>query len=249
MTLRLQGRVAMVTGAAGGIGTAVAQAFFSEGARVILTDLDVEACGRVGRASQKKAEDWMAVRCDVSREDGVGDLFRKIREKFGRLDILVNNAGIIYEGSIQEMDEEEWDRIFRVNLKSVFLCSREAIGLMKKQRSGRIINLGSVSGKTGGVNTAAYAASKAGVNCFTFSLAKELAPFGIRVNAVAPGFIQTAMTGKLPEEKRMALIQAIPLGRPGEPKDVARAIVFLASEESNFITGEILDVNGGFFMD
>ena len=174
----------------------------------------------------------------------------KCVQAFGRIDILVNNAGICQVTTVENMTEEDWDRVMAVNLKGVFLCSKTVMGVMKKQRSGRIVNMGSISGKVGGIATGAnYSVSKAGVMCFTKALARELAPYGITVNAVAPGVIETDMTRGITQGDFTDYIKSIPLGAIGSVEDVAYAVAFLVSEEARYITGEILDVNGGMLMD
>lgn len=171
-------------------------------------------------------------------------------EAFGKIDILVNNAGICYLGSMEDMKEEDWDKVIEVNLEGVFLCSKPVIELMKEQRSGKIINIASLAGKIGRILTGAnYVVSKAGVIGFTKRLAKEMAPYGVNVNAVAPGIIDTAMTQAFPKKEMKSILKSIPLGRIGLPEDVANAVIFLSSEETSYITGVILDVNGGLLMD
>jgi 3-oxoacyl-[acyl-carrier protein] reductase len=187
---------------------------------------------------------------DVSKSGEVNAMVEKVLAQFGKIDILVNNAGICKVASIEETTEEDWDRIMAVNLKGVFLCSKAVMAVMKKQRSGRIVNMGSLAGKVGGVATGAnYAASKAGVMCFTKSLAKELAPYGVTVNALAPGVIETDMTHGITGGDWTNYLRTIPLGYIGAPEDVANAVLFFVSDEARYITGEIMDVNGGMLMD
>jgi len=186
----------------------------------------------------------------VSDWDQVRAAAAKVLEEFGRIDILVNNAGICNKSSIEDLDPDDWDKVLAVNLKGTFLCSKAVMGAMKRQRWGRVINLGSVAGKVGGIAVAAsYSASKAGVMCFTKSLAKELGPYGVTVNALAPGQIDTEMGRMLDGGSYERFLPQIPLGRVGQVEDVAQAALFLASEGAGFITGEIMDINGGLFMD
>jgi len=169
---------------------------------------------------------------------------------FGRIDLLVNNAGIIRRGTIETITEEDWDRVIAINLKGTFNCCRAVVGPMKRQGSGRIVNVSSIAGKLGDITSApGYGSSKAGADALMKTLARQLAPYGIRANAVAPHAIETEMSAQWSEERRREIIAAIPLGRLGQPEDVARAVLFLASGDASFITGEILDVNGGALMD
>lgn len=249
-------RVALVTGAAGAIGSATARAFAREGARLFLLDLAPMAALEVALAAtgttvvtrQADVRDAAAIRAAVSEAE----------RRYGRIDILVNVAGVVSHGAPAAVSEAEWDRVLDINLKSTFLFCQAVLPLMRRQRYGRIVNLGSVVGKNGGnprpwldrreaerAGNVAYGVSKAGVHALTLFLAKDLAADGITVNAVAPGPIATGMTTSLPE----SLKQLIPAGRMGDADEVAAAILFLAAENSGFITGEILDVNGGLWMD
>ncbi len=192
----------------------------------------------------------MAMQADVTQSDQVKEMIGQIEETFGRLDILVNNAGIIRRGTIETVTEEDWDQVMSVNLKGTFNCCKAVASIMKRQKMGKIINVSSVAGKTGDITSApGYGPSKAAIDALTKTLARELAPYGINVNAVAPHAIETEMSAQWSEEKRKSIIEAIPLKRLGTPEDVAQAVLFLASDNATFITGEILDVNGGFLMD
>lgn len=250
MFMRLEGKVALVTGAGRGIGRAIALALAKEGCDVVLVDLDEPAAQRVAREVETLGRRALPVKANVASLADVQRAVALTVEKFGRLDILVNNAGIIKRGTLEDHSDADWELVISVNLRGTYYFSREAAKIMKRQGWGRIINISSVAGKIGDITSApSYGPSKAAVNALTKSLARELAPFGITVNAVAPHAIETEMTAEWSEERRRALIAQIPLGRMGKPEEVAAAVVFLASPEASFITGEILDVNGGYLMD
>ena len=246
-----EGCVALVTGAGRGIGKAIALAFAREKAHVIINDICQEdELERVAKEISDIGVQSMAIQADVSQLVQVQDMMGQIERTFQRLDILVNNAGIIRRGTIETVTEDEWDDVIRINLKGTFNCCKAAFPIMKRQRMGKIVNVSSVAGKTGDITSApGYGPSKAAINALTKTLARELAQYRINVNAVAPHAIETEMSGQWSEEKRRSIIEAIPLKRLGTPEDVAQAVLFLASEKASFITGEILDVNGGFLMD
>ena len=244
--MKLSNRVAIVTGAAQGIGKAIAVVLAQNGADVVVADLNIEKAQKTANEVSKSGRRALPIQVDVSSSRQVSDMVNKTLEKFGKIDILVNNAGIIELISIFDITEKQWDRIMSVNLKGTFLCSRAVLDVMAKSRSGKIINIASDAGKNGSSLPAAhYAASKAGIICLTKSLARELAPLGIKVNAVSPGLIETDMTNDIITQRKAN----IPVGRVGKPEDVAGAVLFLASDDADYITGEILDVNGGLIMD
>jgi 3-oxoacyl-[acyl-carrier protein] reductase len=253
---RLNGRVALVTGCGQGIGRAIALRFAAERASVVCNDVVADRAETIAGKVQGCGGTALAVAGDVSNREHVDALIQSAVDRFHALDILVNNAGIYRLtpaglGPVEADTEESWDRVLAVNLKGVFLMSRAALAVMKQRSYGRIVNLGSLAGKTGGVvSTASYSVSKAGVICLTKCLAREGASFGITANAIAPGQIDTDMTAQvLQRRSRSELERAIPLGRLGTPDDIAAAAAFLASEDAQYITGEVLDVNGGIDMD
>ena len=244
----LTGKVALVTGAARGIGRAIAHKLAARGASVAIADLLVDAAGAAAEELKSGGFSALALAVDVSSADSVEETVNKTVEKFGSVDVLVNNAGITKDGLLFRMNEADWDSVLAVNLKGVFLTTKAAARVMAQKRWGRIINISSVVGLMGNSGQSNYAASKAGVVGFTKACAKELAGRNITVNAVAPGFIRTEMTEKLPERAREAFLSAIPLGRPGTAEDVAAAVGFLVSDEAGYITGQVLQVDGGLLM-
>lgn len=246
-----EGRVAIVTGARRGIGKAIAGAFAREGANVVINDICPEdELRRVAMELSSPRSQVIPIQADVSSHDQVVEMVQHVERTFQRLDILVNNAGIIRRGDIETVTEKDWDEVMAVNLKGTFNCCRAVVGIMKRQGYGKIINVSSVAGKTGDITSApGYGPSKAGMDALTKTLARQLARYGINVNGVAPHAIETEMSAQWPPEKRQAIIEAIPLKRLGRPEDVAEAVLFLASDKASFITGEIIDLNGGFLMD
>lgn len=248
--MRFKGKVAVVTGAARGIGRAIALALVGEGAKAVLVDIDGEPLERLQGEIVNHGGQALRISCDISKSSDVEAMVNLVLGTFGRMDILVNNAGIIRRGTIETMTEEDWDRVIAINLKGTFNCCRAVIAPMKRQGGGNIVNVSSIAGKMGDITSApGYGPSKAGGDALMKTLARQLAPYGIRVNAVAPHAIETEMSAQWSEERRREIIASIPLGRLGKPEDVAQAVLFLASGAASFITGEILDVNGGALMD
>jgi 3-oxoacyl-[acyl-carrier protein] reductase len=245
---RFAGRVAVVTGGAKGIGRAVTRALTAGGAKVVVSGRDEAALAEACEEARRSGGEALAVPADISREADADTLCAKTLEGFGKADFLVNNAGVTRDGLLLRMSDEDWDRVIDTNLKGAFHCIRAFARPMVRQRFGRIVNVTSVIGRIGNAGQANYAASKAGLIGLTKSVAKELASRHITVNAVAPGFIETAMTGALGEKVREGLLAQIPLGRLGSPEDVAHAVAFLCSEEAAYVTGQVLTVDGGMVM-
>lgn len=241
-------KVAMVTGASQGIGRATAIALAAAGARVALAARNEEKLAQVAKQIESAGGEALALKIDVADAEQVKAGFQQILARFGRLDILVNNAAITRDGLALRMKLEDWETVLRTNLTAAHLCTQQALGTMMKQRWGRIINVTSVVAETGNAGQANYVAAKAGLIGLTRAIATEMASRNITVNAVAPGFIATPMTEPLPEKVKEEMKARIPLGRFGADHDVAAAIVFLASEEAAYITGHVLDVNGGMRM-
>lgn len=241
----------MVTGAGQGIGKAIAVILASEGCNVAVNDVESERAAEVVKEIKAQGRDSLVAGANVSSAEEVAKMFSGIVDRFGKIDIVVNNAGIILTNPFWEVTETQWDKIMSVNLKGAFLCCKEATTYMLKQKSGKIINIASIAGKRGGglLGNTAYAASKSGVIGLTKGLARELGPFGINVNAITPGYIETEMTQALSPEKREWVINSIPLRKAGKPTDIGKAVLFLASSLSDFISGEIMDVDGGFMTD
>lgn len=239
----LQDRVAVVTGAAQGIGNAIARRLAAEGARVAIIDINGDAARR---AAAELGDNALAVEADVASEEQVDRAFREIVAQTGRLDILVNNAGIVgSDTAVADLSVEDWDRVLDVNLKGPFLCSRAAVRTMVPARSGVIVSMASIAGKEGNANMAPYSVSKAGVICFTKSLAKEMLEYGIRVNCLAPALIDSPLLDGMEEDRVRFLTSRIPMGRLGKPEEVAASILFLVSDESSFATGACFDASGG----
>lgn len=246
--MRLKGYNALITGSAQGIGMAIALAMAKEGANINIADINIDNTEELVKKISSSGVKCITSKLDVSSQESVISAFEKFTDEFGSLDVLVNNAGITRDTLAMRMKEDEWDAVLDINLKGTFLCSKEAIKIMSKQRSGKIINISSVVAFIGNPGQINYSASKAGVVGLTKTLSKEYASRGIRVNAIAPGFIQTAMTDALSDKVKEEMKNAIPLKEFGTPEDVANAAVFLASKESDYMTGQVLHVNGGMYM-
>ncbi|MGI6092985.1 MAG: 3-oxoacyl-[acyl-carrier-protein] reductase [Veillonellaceae bacterium] len=245
----LDGKVAIITGASRGIGRSVALELAKAGAKIVVNYAgNAAAAENVKDAILAEGGQAIVVQADVSDAVAVDNLVKQTIEAFGRIDILVNNAGITRDGLLMRMKETDWDDVINTNLKGVFSCTKAVSKVMMKQKSGKIVNMTSVVGLMGNAGQSNYAAAKAGVIGFTKSMAKELAPRGITVNAIAPGFISTDMTAVLSEQVKIDLAQKIPLGRLGDPNDIAKAVLFLVSDSANYITGQTLNVDGGMVM-
>ena len=247
----LKGKTAIITGSGRGIGRAIALAMAAQGANIVVNDVNMESAGEVVTEIEAMGRQAIAVKADVTVEEQVKAMIETCINRFGKLDILVNNAGIIQTVPVTEIDGKDWDRVMEVNLKGVFLCCKAALAPMKAQHGGKIINIASVAGKRGGglLGNSCYSASKGGVIAFTKSLARESGPFGINVNAITPAFTDTEMTRSIAPDKKEFIIKMLPLGRVGQPSDIAGAVCFLASSMSDYMTGEIMDVDGGLMCD
>jgi 3-oxoacyl-[acyl-carrier protein] reductase len=244
----LDGKVAVVTGGSRGIGRAVAEDLAREGAKVILTGRNAYRARRTVREIAQNGVDVTSMILDVSDRTAVKIAFEGISQREGRLDILVNNAGIARDSLLLRLKPEDWDAVIATNLNGLYYCCQNALRPMLRQRSGRIVNMSSVVGLTGNVGQTSYAASKAAIVDFSKALAREVAARNVTVNAVAPGYISTDMTDNLPAEIRDGLTETIPMGRIGNPEDVAEAVLFLVSSRAGYLTGQVLQVNGGMYM-
>jgi len=240
----LKGKVAVVTGSGRGIGKEIAEAFASVGTNVVISDIDADTAKATAEEIAKTGVETLSVVCDVSNKEQVDAMFKQAFEKWGKIDILVNNAGITMDNLFMRMKPEQFTKVLEINLTGNFYCSQAANKYMSKARQGSIINMSSVN-RYGAMGQANYSASKAGVVGLSNALSQEVAKRGIRVNSVAPGFIQTPMTDVLPEEMKDAVKKATPLGRLGIVEDIAKVILFLASDLSGFVNGQVIDVNGG----
>ena len=246
--MKLVGKVALVTGAAQGIGKAVALLLARNGADMVVSDINLEKAEETAKEVQTLGRKALAIKVDVAKLGDVEKMVEGILAQFGKVDILVNNAGIARDKLILRMTEEDWDAVLNINLKGTFNCTKAVVRHMSKQKSGKIVNIASVVGEMGNAGQGNYAASKAGVIGFTKTIAREFAQRGINVNAIAPGYIETPMTDALPEKAKEELKRLIPMDRLGRPEDVAEAVLFLVSEASSYITGQVLNVNGGIYM-
>jgi len=247
--ITLKGKTALITGSGRGIGKEIAAKFAKAGADVCISDIDLAtAQATAEEISKEYGVKAIALAANVAKEDEVNELVKKFIEEFGKIDILVNNAGITKDGLVIDMKEDDWDAVLNINLKSAFLCTKAATRPMLKARSGRIINIASISGQIGLPGQANYSASKAGMIGLTKAVAKEVAKRGVTVNAIAPGFIRTAMTDKLSPEVVKGYEDAIPMKVLGLPEDIANSTLFLASDLASYITGQVIAVNGGLAM-
>jgi 3-oxoacyl-[acyl-carrier protein] reductase len=246
----LTGRTAVVTGGAQGLGFAIAERFIAEGARVVLGDLDLGATEAAAKqlGGDSGSARALAVRCDVTKGDEVDALVAAAVERFGRLDIMVNNAGITRDATMRKMTEEQFDQVIAVHLKGTWNGTRKAAAIMRENKRGSIVNMSSLSGKVGLVGQTNYSAAKAGIVGMTKAAAKELAHLGVRVNAIAPGLIRSAMTEAMPQHIWDQKVAEVPMGRAGEPTEVANVALFLASDLSSYMTGTVMEVTGGRLM-
>ena len=254
--MMLPDKIAIVTGASKGIGRAIALRFAKEGANVVIADVDTDEAEEVAQMIREMGRECLVVKCDVSSAQGVEEMVEKAMQKFGRIDILVNNAGVSSMAPMVELEEKDWDFNMDINAKGQFLCSRAVAKHMIKQRSGKIINNASLAAKRGARFLAHYSASKFAVLGLTYTMAIELAPYNITVNAVCPGIVETDMIrrewkwegdlrGMTPEKVRKEVLSTIPLGRLAKPEDIAGVVAFLASEDADYITGQAININGG----
>lgn len=245
----MDSKIAIVTGAAQGIGRAVALALADAGNVPVIVDINEETAAEVAEEFKGKGIQSMSIGVDVSKVAELTNMVDRVVAEFGTIDILVNNAGILHATLIEDITEEEWDRMLAVNLKSVFFASQKVLPYMKEKRWGRIINMSSLAGRMGGYgNGVGYAATKAGINGLTMSMARRVAPYKVTVNAVAPGTTESKILKSFTEERIKELESMVPLGRLGKPEDIAALVTFLASEGAGFITGAVIDINGGMFM-
>lgn len=248
MNMSLKDKAALVTGGAQGIGLTIAEALALEGAHVFLGDVNLEGAEKSAENLRSQGHKASAVQLNVADPEQVRSVFDSISKEAKPVDILINNAGITRDGLAMRMKEEDWDLVLNINLKGSFLCSQQAAKQMMKQKRGAIVNISSIVGVMGNAGQANYSSSKAGLIGLTKTMARELAARNITVNAVAPGFIDTEMTRVLDEKVRGKLIEQIPLARLGEPKDIADCVSFLVSEKARYITGQVINVNGGMLM-
>jgi NAD(P)-dependent dehydrogenase (short-subunit alcohol dehydrogenase family) len=242
----LTGKVGIVTGAGKGLGWAIAERLARDGAKVVIAEIDWASAQEKAAVLQQRKAESLALRVDVSRWPEVQKMVTETVERFGRIDILVNNAGVLGPAlTVAEYPEDEWDKVIAVNLKGTFLCCKAVLPVMKKQGSGSIVNIASVAGKEGNPNMAPYSASKGAIITLTKTLGKELASTRIRINAVSPALLETDMARNMSPEQRAFLTSKIPMGRLGNPEEVAAVVKFLVSDEASFVTGQCYDVSGG----
>ncbi len=248
MSGRLENKIAIVTGGARGIGRAISLRLASEGAKIAIVDIMLDVAEATAKEFADKGFEAKAYAANVAKPEDADATVKKVIADFGRVDILVNNAGITKDNLIMRMSEAEWDAVIAVNLKGTFNFTKAAVTPMARQRSGKIVNIASVVGRMGNAGQANYSASKAGVIALTKSTAKEFGSRNIQVNAVAPGFIETEMTAKLPQSVRDTFMMVIPAKRPGKPEDVANVVFFLCSSDADYVTGQVINIDGGMLM-
>jgi len=246
--MTLETKVALITGSGRGIGRAIAIELAKEGAAIIVNDMDADSAKQTAEMIHSTGGQTLVSIANIVERGEVEAMFDAIKNEFGRLDILVNNAGITRDNLLVKMSEEQWDQVIAVNLKGVFNCTQFAVKMMSEQNSGKIVNLSSASGQMGNVGQVNYAASKAGIIGITKTLAKECARFNINVNAVAPGFIITPMTADVPDKVKNTIKSSIPLSRFGQAEDIAKTVKFLVTEDSAYITGQVIACNGGLYI-
>ena len=246
--MTLETKVALVTGSGRGIGRAIAIELAKEGAAIIVNDMDADSAKQTAEMIHSTGGQTLVSIVNIVERSEVEAMFDAIKNEFGRLDILVKNAGITRDNLLVKMSEEQWDQVIAVNLKGVFNCTQFAVKMMSEQNSGKIVNLSSASGQMGNIGQVNYAASKAGIIGITKTLAKECARFNINVNAVAPGFIITPMTADVPDKVKNTIKSSIPLSRFGQAEDIAKTVKFLVTEDSAYITGQIIACNGGLYI-
>jgi 3-oxoacyl-(acyl-carrier-protein) reductase len=244
----LSGKTALVTGCGRGIGKAIAKTLAQAGADIVINDIDLGTAENLAKDIEDLGGKVLVCCGSVGVRRDVDAIFSRIEQKFSHLDILVNNAGITRDKMLLQMSDQEWDQVMDVNLKGVFYCIRAAAAMMKEQGAGRIVNLTSVTALTGNVGQVNYGASKAGVIGMTKTLARELARYQITVNAIAPGFIETPMTESIPDDIKKTIVKGIPLGRAGKPQDVSNLVKFLFTDDSAYITGQVISCNGGLYI-
>lgn len=246
--MRLEGKVAIVTGSARGLGKAIVERLAREGAKVVVTDVNEAGCKETAAEIIKAGGEALAIVCDVTNRESIEALAKATAEKWGKIDILVNNAGITKDASLKKMTDAQWDLVMNVNLKSVFLCTQIISAYMVEQKSGRVISMSSLAGVAGNFGQTNYSATKAGIIGMTKTWAQELGRKNVTANAIAPGFMNTEMTKTIPEDITKQLLAAIPVGRKGEPEEIAAAVVYLASDEAGFVNGVTLNINGGAYV-
>ncbi|HUT03757.1 MAG TPA: 3-oxoacyl-[acyl-carrier-protein] reductase [bacterium] len=241
-------QAALVTGAARGIGKAIAERLARDGLNVVLCDLLEDEMAETKRELESLGSDTLTFNCDVTDSARVDAMVKETEQHYGRLDVLVNNAGITRDNLLMRMSDEDWERVLAVNLRSVFNCTRSVIRGMVSRRRGRVISISSVIGIMGNAGQANYGASKAGIIGFSRSVAREVASRGVTVNVIAPGYIDTPMTQDVPEKAKEQMFNMIPMKRLGQPEDIANVVAFLASDDAGYITGQVINVNGGIYM-